>query len=66
MEDRWFSEPAPTNTLVGKNSFYVSLDEHLLGFGSIKKKRDGKNNGIQISKEIISGSLFSPSLYFPT
>jgi hypothetical protein len=39
---------------------------HLLGFGSIKKKRDGKNNGIQISKEIISGSLFFPSLYFPT
>jgi hypothetical protein len=42
------------------------LDEHWLGFGSIKKKRDEKNNGIEISKEIISGSLFFPSLYFPT
>jgi hypothetical protein len=30
------------------------------------KKRDEKNNGIEISKEIISGSLFFPSLYFPT
>jgi hypothetical protein len=34
--------------------------------GLLKKRGDEKDNGIEISKEIISGSLFFPSLYFPT